>query len=125
MAADADYQQISRVVTYALEDLGGLSDEWFVHDKHERTHVITRGQEEFDFTKSHFSKYDPTCIGFDLQVPQTAGLTFFTLWIQHPRSDTGANRRATEAALLRLKNTRNVKQIQVDARLYTEAPVST
>ena len=71
-AAEIHFQQVVRVATYAIEDLASLSEtEWFTHDNQQRKHQIKRDGEEFTFRKSHYSRYKPTYIGYDLETPQS------------------------------------------------------
>ncbi|KAI0696973.1 hypothetical protein C8T65DRAFT_29127 [Cerioporus squamosus] len=117
--AETNIQQVVRVVTYALEDLASLGDEWFVHDEAVLEHRIKRGSEEFLFTKIHFSNRVPPYIGFQLSIPQRVAqditMTPFNLWVCDPDPNTARNRRATIGALERLRDTRNLQAVQVSA----------
>ncbi len=115
---EANYQQVVRVVTYALEDLATLGDEWFVHDDVRLEHIIKRETEEFKFTKSNYSNQVPPYIGFQLSIPQGAKMTTFAIWVRDVDQNVARNRRATIGALQRLRDTRHLQTIQVYATQY-------
>lgn len=119
--AEADYRELVRVVTYAIEDVPTIHDKYFVHDNVRRRHLIRRGGETFNFNKEHYSNVFPTWIGFELWVNQSGTLKAFPIWVTHPQADTSVNRRATIAALERLIRHRNLKHYERDAREYLEA----
>ncbi len=118
--AEANFQQVVRVVNYALEDLASLGDEWFVHDDARLKHKIKREGlgEGVEFSKAHHSSAMPPLIGFKLMIPQSTGLEPFVLWILNPDANVARNRRATIGALGRLRVIRNVKTAQVSAADY-------
>ena len=112
--AEAEFQQVVRVVTYAIEDLEILNHtEWFKHDDAERTHSIQRNGEEFAFSKNSYSRFKPTHIGFVLSIPLRGKLTKFTIWVTDPVEDTAVNKRAAVRALEKLKSMRNLRLAQV------------
>ena len=112
--AEADFQKVVRVVTYAIEDLEILNRyEWFKHDDTPRTHIIKRNGEEFTFSKNSYSRYNPTHIGFMLSIRISEGLTHFAIWVMDPVEDTAVNKRAAVRALERLKSMRNLRLAQV------------
>lgn len=120
---EANYQQRVRVARYALEDIPILPIEWFVHDNNLLEHEIERNGESFRFTKSHFSNYKPTLVGYELWVPQitpTGGLddTPIRLWVENPQVDTEVNRRATMDALRLLIRDRNLVSGRIDIDVY-------
>ena len=112
--AEADFQEVVRVVTYALEDLEILDrDKWFKHEDTQHTHLIQRNGEEFTFSKNLYSMYKPTHIGFVLSIPLRGKLTNFSIWVTDPVEDTAVNKRAAVRALEKLKSMRNLKLAQV------------
>ena len=118
----ADYQQVVRVVTYAIEDLPHLPDEWFVHMDITGRHTIVRNGEQFAFNRQGFSQANPSVIGFELYVPQASSLrpARISLWIENPHQNVAVNRRATRGALERIiaRGNLNISTCQVDATQY-------
>ncbi len=121
---DTNYQERARVARYALEDLQGLDDEWFVHDNKLLRHEIKRDGEGFLFLKSHFSgsEFEPSLVGYDMYVPQITDKGFkkvpIRLWVEHPKADAGINRTATMDALRQLIRDRNLVSGRVDIDVY-------
>lgn len=112
--AEADFQQVVRVVTYAIEDLPNLDQEkWFKHDNARLSHRIVRNGEQFAFRKTLFSRIKPTFIGYQLRIPLSSGLSTFTIYVRDPVEDTAVNRMAASRALERFTNMRNLKLVEV------------
>lgn len=117
---NAQYKELVRVVTYAIEDIPTLEDKWFVHDNTQQEHHIKRNGETFDFLKEHYSKYMPTYIGFDLYVPRVDATQHkvYPIWVTYPQADTSVNRRATIAALQGIIRDPNLQHFEQDAREF-------
>ncbi len=116
---DANYRELVRVTSYALEDVQTLDAAWFVHDNGLLEHTIERNGECFPLKKSHYSNYDPTLIGYDLGVPQitmdgSIQVRKFGLWVAHPKADADINRQAVTDALRKLISNRVQSSAQVD-----------
>lgn len=112
--AEADFQQVVRVATYAIEDLPNLDREtWFKHDNVTLSHDIVRNGEAFTFEKTLFSRIKPTFIGYELHIPLSTGMSTFAIYVRDPVEDTAVNRRAASRALERFTTIRNLRLVEV------------
>ena len=114
--AEADFQRLVRVATYAIEDLPNLDQiRWFTHDGEKLDHRIRRNGEAYLFSKSHSSypESKPMYIGYELCIAQSTGWKIYTIWVCDPVEDTAVNRKAAAKALERFTTMRNLMLVEV------------